>query len=70
MAMIDDELERLDGPHWPCITDADQDPRAKMWKRGYLVALHAMDIMSARIQSLQSTQYDSPAVFFYPPDVK
>ena len=58
----DDELQRLE-VSW----NLSQLPDAwKMWKRSYLVALNAIRGLERRLERLSKTQWDTPAVFFYP----
>ena len=57
--LIDEDIERLEGPRWPTL--ASQSAETKMWKRSYLMALYALDVVRKRAPKPQ------PMIFFYDP---
>ena len=44
--LIDEDIERLEGPRWRTL--ASQSAETKMWKRSYLMALYALDVVRKR----------------------
>jgi len=56
---IDEDIERLEGPRWLVL--ALQSAETKMWKRSYLMALYALNVVRSRAPKPQ------PMTFFYDP---
>ena len=61
---IDEELERLEGPRWPGLEP--QSYQTKLWKRSYLIALHAIGVLTERVKKLKQLHPDTAWIFFYP----
>jgi hypothetical protein len=59
----DAEIERLEGRP-PFVGLVPQSLEVKMWKRSYLVALYAADMI--RKQRDEARRISGPMVFFYP----